>query len=435
MQALRENSQLVIRVEEMQKSMEKLSKYDRDRVRFDCLRLWHHADSGWRRHTAWGIPICRQATCEILTMGKQVFGKLTSHIAKGFVDPPVDMRTARLQSQNPADQEAVLAAKTMLTWIYEHLAEPLAESGDLKPKRIGMLLQGGAEMAAAGVVGPDEARFLAPHTSLQELYDCSSSMVPLESGAPSYSTFVRVFHSDYQQILKFRHETQHAKCNDCERYKQLRRISHAPSDIKQINDEQKEHLGAMMMDREMYTKLCHLAREGKILSLDIDSMDCAKWRVPRNLASTKQFEALWRPECTFTCVLTQGFHENFFIMEQDLVKDSNLMMTLLSRSMQRALEELHAKGKPCPPIIHIHSDNAASETKNQHVMKWASHLIKSGLCDCICFTQFRVGHSHGVAMSVSPESGPFLPRQRCWKRLGNLQKRFKQSSSPVATAL
>ena len=65
------------------------------------------------------------------------------------------------------------------------------------------------------------------------------------------------------------------------------------------------HIQDMLSDRKLDAKLRARARAHpeKLLNLSIDSMDVAKWKCPRNLAAAKDFQSLWRPECTFTVVL------------------------------------------------------------------------------------------------------------------------------------
>lgn len=221
-----------------------------------------------------------------------------------------------------------------------------------------------------------------------------------EGEKPSHSTFLRVYHKDWQQCLKIRHEGQHSKCSDCEKFKRLIRLSSKGSDIhKSVMADYTGHIQDMLADRKTDAVIRGRARAhpDKLLNLSIDSMDCAKWRCPRNLSASKDFQSLWRPECTFTVVLIEGISECFYVMDMDIVKDSNLMITLLSRAIHTAFVHYDAKGWQRPSALRIHSDNAAGETKNQFVFRWCSALLHKGVFSEINVTQFRVGHSHGEA--------------------------------------
>ena len=52
--------------------------------------------------------------------------------------------------------------------------------------------------------------------------------------------------------------------------------------------------------------------------LTIDGMDQAKFRMPRNLALTKQFEKAWRPQEHLVAVVADGVANCFFLMSLGL---------------------------------------------------------------------------------------------------------------------
>ena len=207
---------------------------------------------------------------------------------------------------------------------------------------------------------------------------------------------MQVFHKEWQQTLKFRLEGQHSKCTECEKFKQYIRIAQSAAEKQMIRQNYSQHIQGMLEDRKVDAVLIQRATDYDLLNLTIDSMDCAKWKCPRNLAGTKEFSALWRPECTFTAVLTEGHSENFFLMNQNIVKDSDLMMTLLSRAIHRAVQHLQERNKPTPRMVRVHCDNAPGETKNQHVLRWLGWLVHRGIFEEAHLTSFRVGHSHGA---------------------------------------
>ena len=49
-----------------------------------------------------------------------------------------------------------------------------------------------------------------------------------------------------------------------------------------------------------------------MVALTIDSMDCAKFKCPRRLSASKEFQKLWRPENTFTAVLADRCSEDYY---------------------------------------------------------------------------------------------------------------------------
>ena len=101
-----------------------------------------------------------------------------------------------------------------MAWVHEFLAEPLAEANiPVLPLDIGVkakALLAPSQMGSPEL--PSETRHLHPGTALSELLQVAKSFLP-HLVAPSYRTWVRVFHKDFKEKLRFRGESQHAKCN------------------------------------------------------------------------------------------------------------------------------------------------------------------------------------------------------------------------------
>ena len=405
MQAVAESAGASQRLQDLQTCLAKATKQDADKVRFDCMRFWYSGDktpgdgslgnATWRKYQFCGIPMCRNAVCAALTMSRTVYAKLRSHIDEGFIEPPQDMRKSTVSGCDSLKQTN---STVMLSWVHLHLGEPLVESADVLEsarKKLGTFNVHKISLLPK----EDEVHWLPPNTTLMEIYNTALQFLEFPPNeVPSYSTFVRAYHKDWQGILKIRHEGQHSKCADCEKFKRYVRITGRDSDVhKVVMQEYSQHIKDMLADRRVDALLLTRAREcpEKLLSVSIDSMDTAKWRCPRNLSASKDFAGLWRPECTFTVILVAGISEDFYLMDQDIIKDSNLMITLLSRSIHKAFEHYDSKGWPRPACLRIHSDNAAGETKNQHVFRWCAALLNADIFAEVAVTQFRVGHSHG----------------------------------------
>ena len=128
--------------------------------------------------------------------------------------------------------------------------------------------------------------------------------------------------------------------------------------------------------------------------MTIDAMDSSKFLLPRNLANTKQFQALHKAEVKMICVLVEGLQEFYFIVDPGVAKDSNLQMSLLTHVLGLVRARLASEGIDMPQDLRIHSDNAPSKGKNQHVMKWAGALVAEGYFEKVILTMFRCGHSH-----------------------------------------
>ena len=75
------------------------------------------------------------------------------------------------------------------------------------------------------------------------------------------------------------------------------------------------HLASMFADRKLEARVNMLSEsstaegcpfDGRILKCDLDGMDQAKFRVPRNVESSKQLEPLWRPQLHVTGAIVWG---------------------------------------------------------------------------------------------------------------------------------
>ena len=161
-----------------------------------------------------------------------------------------------------------------------------------------------------------------------------------------------------------------------------------------------------MQDRAADQRLCAAAQlaagsltgvpssENSLLSITIDAMDAAKFRCPRNIGASKEFQNLWRPELSLIGAITEGLRECYYLCDPDLSKNADLHITIIGHSLQLAKESFQARGKPFPRHLRLHTDNAVSEGKHHAVFFLAAWLVKRKLFDSVLLTQFRVGHTH-----------------------------------------
>ena len=94
-------------------------------------------------------------------------------------------------------------------------------------------------------------------------------------------------------------------------------------------------------------------------------MDQAKFRVPRRLSTTKEFERAWRPSLHGVAVLISGVLEAFYVLDCDLKGDSNMEMSLLVRSLDVVAEELRSRGLPLPAHLVSMGGITGKELRNQ----------------------------------------------------------------------
>ena len=349
------------------------------------------------------VPLCRKAAAAILQVHANTLRSLQKH-AEDHVNPPADGRSVKpgLASSEPRQNTDLL-----LTWVHQFLAEPLAESVLQKENDILPLKSLVDSSSLAHAAKSLDQRWLPSNTTLVELLETAWSFANLDGQKPSYSTWVRVWHEDkWNKILKFRGESQHAHCTECEKLKQFRRVAFSKHDTDRVSQAYHQHLSEMIMDRQVDARInAHAAQcmqgllkdeegKGSLLSCTIDSMDTAKFKLPRNFNVTKFMENMHRPECKMTCVLTEGMSEHYFLWADHTTKDSNASLTLLTHSLSESLDHMKKKGLPMPREYRVHADNAPGEVKNQVSLKWSAFLMAAGYFDKITWSMFAVGHSH-----------------------------------------
>ena len=68
-------------------------------------------------------------------------------------------------------------------------------------------------------------------------------------------------------------------------------------------------------------------------------------------------------------VTVEGFVEQYWVMDQDVPKDSNMESTCLSMALDKAKELLAEKSLRLPEFISIKYDNIGREGRKQHAAK------------------------------------------------------------------
>ena len=291
--------------------------------------------------------------------------------------------------------------------VHQFIAEPLAESiiketevqpvPDLKTL-VDVSSLGRGTMAL-------DVRWLPPRTTLTELWQTAFTGI---SPAPSYSTFVRVFHNGkWNRMLRFRTESQHSKCTTCEKLKEFKRLAYSKGDVDRVLESYHQHLTSMIKDRQADARINSLAVEavqskmgsstghhGSVLSMTLDGMDCSKFKVPRNIPYTKSFSSMHRPELKCVGAIVEGLQETFFIVSDNVTKDANLQLTLLGHILNDTYQHCLSSGVRMPATVRIHSDNGPSELKNQWTLKWSAFMLHHKYFQRVVLSQFLVGHSH-----------------------------------------
>ena len=81
--------------------------------------------------------------------------------------------------------------------------------------------------------------------------------------------------------------------------------------------------------------LCGFGSEASSPCRDDDRMDQSKIRCPRNIAMTKEFESLWRPQLHLSVVVVHGVLEMYLLGDADLLKNSDANLSMISALLRR----------------------------------------------------------------------------------------------------
>lgn len=206
--ALLENQRLKLRVQELQEGLRDARPHDRNKLQFDCMRVWQTQDSGWRRFHAFNAePLCQTSVQRLLGMGKGKYSKYCQALADGYLEPPADLRhTQHQRDLGKLASEATSACHTLLAWLHETIAEHLAESDAFVQAKKSLATSGSSGPSLLDQAqGPKMVKWLPPGTTMSEMRDFALSFHP-DLRAPSFATFVRVYHSEWQAWLKIRAE-------------------------------------------------------------------------------------------------------------------------------------------------------------------------------------------------------------------------------------
>jgi hypothetical protein len=173
---------------------------------------------------------------------------------------------------------------------------------------------------------------------------------------PSYVTFRRVYRTNWASCLRFRDAGQHARCATCARFSKARRDAATTKDKDHWAAQHGDHIAGVMADRRVDMRVRTLSSMHyasgvggeSIMYMTVDGMDQAKFKCPRNLESSKEWDNCWRPQLHLVGCLMPGLLEVFYVMDMDVPSDSNLTMTVLARTLEHAERVMRFKNIAWP---------------------------------------------------------------------------------------
>ena len=320
-----------------------------------------------------GRPVCREGFASLLGVSSQRVSRLFASVKSGMDVPPMDGR--RHNTGRPP--EARYCVDAFLHYLWEFVAEPLAETDDPpeeaeEPEYEEAVPSCGAVEGSLDIV--DRTSLVAASLSERWLGFCKRVEIfeqykywhstNYSTPPVSQSTFNTVWKQDWKKAIKIRGESLHARCDECARLSQLRKKAETEAQKLQIQEGLATHLQHVFADRAADEKLAKFSqasnhassseRSSRIIKIDLDGMDQAKFKVPRNLDTTHKFAQLWRPQLHVVCAIAHGVGKYFFAYDSDMKKDPNCQRTTLSRVLDLVAEELGKRNLTMPPHIVFH---------------------------------------------------------------------------------
>lgn len=254
-------------------------------------------------------------------------------------------------------------------------------------------------------------RYLQHDAALHVYFEYAASCRKQNQRVASYTVFMRVFRKVFRSHLQFRGGSQHAQCTACLGYKQELRQCHSVKRRQLILERYMEHLFMQWLDRQVWWGISALStmwfeRAAKlgleaayssiavnVLGVIEDSMDQAKFRIPRMRRSgrvAKALDALHRPALHVLGLWAMGGLLEFAVADEDLLRDSNTQLEALAR----ALSSIHSKYTRLPLGLHLQQDNCVREGKNSFVALFMIALVLIGTFKWTCMCFLRKGHTH-----------------------------------------
>jgi hypothetical protein len=242
----------------------------------------------------------------------------------------------------------------------------------------------------------------------------------------SKSTLRRVWCDRWKKFLPFRNVGQGKRCRVCAKIDQERVQATTTDERAAVAQEKKDHIRNVMADRVVSVRANRTAEQdakqptcdgiGQVLKITIDGMDQAKFRCPRNLASSAEFDACFRPQLHMVGTICHGHFEAYFIMDADQAKDANANCTIISRCLDLLLEGSTEPGTAWPSqcvlprTLIVAADNTSRESKNQIFLNYMAYLVATHKFEATETQFLQTGHTHNELDQRFSSVGAYLSR-------------------------
>ena len=302
------------------------------------------------RFKLFGHKVCRTAFRDCVGIGNSKLNRLQGWLKLGHMQPPRDLRHSSVAERKAAGEMCDGA----LQWAYDILAESMNSSDvhpadrvvdaivpelKVEPDAADMMfcalptldgfcewVHGPGATVTSTAADAGEVKWLPP-MALIDLFDmCKEQM----SASPAYITFFRCYNENWKHCLRFRVKIMQSKCDDCERFKLLRKQATTPERAEAVRAEHLEHVRSTFHDRAVDERIQKAAYDAtttrggvplgrSILNMDIDAMEAMKFKCPRNLPGAKMLSTLWRPQQHMVGSILDGCSDHFWLVPPDIV--------------------------------------------------------------------------------------------------------------------
>ncbi len=252
-------------------------------------------------------------------------------------------------------------------------------------------------------------RYLGPGCPAQLFWEYRAVMEARDLPVASPETFHRVFAAVFSTHLKFRGKTEHVVCTQCKAFKdRLKFLQHTLQAHQQTLAMYMKHLAQTWLDRQCASNTVELGMSCSALLLsghvlgclclstsvahvDLDGVDQAKFRIPKQFDKTHAFQTLIRPAIHVQGAWWQGMAYHLALGDGDMMKNTNNNVEALARLLCAGYERSSRK---LPLGLVIKQDNCMRECKNGKIVKFCLALVGLGIFRWVALTYFITGHTH-----------------------------------------
>ena len=394
--------------------------------------------------------ICRSAWITLHGLSRARVGKIVKALLTTRV-PPEDRR--KYNGNTGERKNPSITCHAFFTWMYEHMAEPLAEdirddaylddADDLFRECEARECDLDSDLSFVHLdIECRETKWLATQT-IPDMYATMECWLRSEATSigslPSQDTFRRVY-AVWRPKLKIRAAGTHSRCTFCAETSKRLEACQCPQERADIRASHMRHLKSMFADRDLEMRANKLSEascadessmSGRVLKVDIDGMDQAKFKAPRNISNAKATQDLWRPSIHVVGIIVWGLLEAYILMEPDIPKDSSMQITMLCTALHFASQALASKKLEMPLHLIVQADNTCRETKNNPFLTFVGMLVTWGIFKSVTVQFHRVGHTHGPIDQRFSVVATVISRKKVLETLSDFARAIKRGVKPV----